>query len=109
MNYGTNGRIDNYPNDLEPVTSPAEWRWIPLKGYMFTGENCYIRGMNGEKYKLEAGIKCTNCGSKVYYDKCPNDECHNFYMYTNYIHVKGFEDMEWELVFRQYPNLKESA
>lgn len=86
---------------------PAEWRWIGLNGYIFTGKNCWIWGPEGKKYELTAGIRCMNCHSMVYYDKCPNDECYNFYMYTNYKHIKELDHLFWEMLYRQNPHLKE--
>lgn len=90
--------------------SAADWKYIELKGYMFTGKNCYIWGPEGVKLKLPEGITCMNCRGMVYYDKCANDECYNFYMYCNYKHIAKegiLDDMFWELLYRTNPHLKE--
>lgn len=98
--------------NLESGITHTDWRYIELKGYMFTGKNCFIWGEGGKKYELKAGVMCMNCHNMIYYDKCANDECYNFYMYCNYKHIakKGLlDDMFWEIVYKQHPNLKEEV
>jgi len=81
--------------------TPAEWRYIELKGYMFSRNDIPV-------YGVKKGIRCMNCYSMVYIDKCPNDECYNFYEYCNYTKVDGLESNFWELVYKQHPELKEN-
>lgn len=79
--------IKDYPRG-EDYTSPAEYRYIELKGYMLTGKGA-------ERFGFKAGWRCMNCYSMVYYDKCPNDECYNFYHYINAKHCKFMKARKW--------------
>lgn len=85
---------------MDKAVSPAEWRYVELKGYMFSGYDL-------KSYGVKKGIRCMNCYSMVYYDKCANDECYNFYEYINYTKVDGLEKEFWEAVYKQHPELKE--
>lgn len=80
--------------------SPAEWRYIELKGYMSSVDDL-------PRFGIKKGWRCMNCYSMVYYNKCPNDQCYNFYEYTNYTKVDGLEKEFWNLVYKQHPELKE--
>lgn len=67
--------------------SPAEWRYIELKGYMSSVSDL-------PRFGIKKGFRCMNCYSMVYYDKCPNDECYNFYFYTWYKNTN--DKMMWD-------------
>jgi len=79
---------------------PTEWKYIELKGYMSSVSDL-------PQYGVKKGWQCANCWSMVYYTKCPNDECYNFYMYTSYKHIKELDHLFWECLYKQHPNLKE--
>jgi hypothetical protein len=82
--------IDNLPTEkINCDISPAEYRWIETKGYMITG-------IGAEIFGFKHGIMCMNCYSMVYYDKCPNDQCYNFYHYINAKHCSFMKDMKWQ-------------
>lgn len=58
----------------EHCTSPAEYTWRQLKGFIYLP-----RGFVGQK----SGVWCMNCLSEVILlegerENCPNDECYNF-------------------------------
>lgn len=71
--------------------SPAEWRWIELKGYMSSVDDL-------PQWGVRKGWMCMNCHSMVYYDKCPNDQCYNFYGYINGKRDKFMQAKLWEML-----------
>lgn len=77
--------VDQYKKPI------AEWRYIELKGYMSAV-------MDLPQYGVKKGWTCTNCKSMVYYTKCPNDECYNFYMYTNFTSDNAMKELRWKML-----------
>jgi hypothetical protein len=71
------------------VSTPAGYRWIELRGYMSSIDDV-------PRFGIRKGWRCLNCYSMVYYDKCPNDECYNFYHYINAKHCKFMKARKWE-------------
>lgn len=72
--------------------SPTEWRHIELKGYMSSVDDL-------PRFGIKKGWRCMNCHSMVYYNKCANDQCYNFYMYTDYTHIKELDKEFWDMFY----------
>ena len=74
---------------IEKGISPAEWRYVELKGYMSSVSDL-------PRFGVKKGWMCMACYSMVYSNKCPNDECYNFYSYINAKRDKFMEARLWE-------------
>lgn len=71
------------------IQTAIEPRYLMLNGYRSAIADVAA-------YGVKKGWQCLNCHSMVYLDKCPNDGCYNFQVFTSFTY--NLEERIWEML-----------